>query len=42
MSIWMQGFTAQQAGKPITANPYPEKTENWIGWRAGWYFLGTN
>lgn len=42
MTPWMQGLTAQQSGQPVEANPFPKRSDAYVAWRAGWYFLGTN
>lgn len=31
-----EGFQASLCGQPITANPYPEGSDNYADWEKGW------
>lgn len=35
---YKQGMEAQNAGKPIAANPYPKGRTDWTRWRGGWQY----
>lgn len=32
-----EGVDAALAGKSVDANPYRERSRNWICWRVGWF-----